>query len=62
MYCMHNHKNCKKYNKAVIIYENHDLAIARSSSSCADTGLRVAFKCNVIALAAWLEAFKYLNV
>ena len=25
--------------------ENHDLAIARSSSSCADPGLRVAFKC-----------------
>ena len=27
------------------IYENHDLAIARSSSSHADPGLRVAFKC-----------------
>ena len=27
------------------INENHDLAIARSSSSHADTGLRVAFKC-----------------
>ena len=27
------------------IYENHDLAIARSSSSRADPGLRVAFKC-----------------
>ena len=26
-------------------YENHDLAIARSSSSRADPGLRVAFKC-----------------
>ena len=26
------------------INENHDLAIARSSSSLADTGLRVAFK------------------
>ena len=25
--------------------ENHDLAIARSSSSRADPGLRVAFKC-----------------
>ena len=28
-----------------IINENHDLAIARSSSSRADPGLRVAFKC-----------------
>ena len=27
------------------INENHDLAIARSSSSRADPGLRVAFKC-----------------
>ena len=27
------------------LYENHDLAIARSSSSRADPGLRVAFKC-----------------
>ena len=27
------------------LYENHDLAIARSSSSHADFGLRVAFKC-----------------
>ena len=26
-------------------YENHDLAIARSSSSRADSGLSVAFKC-----------------
>ena len=29
-------------------YENHDLAIARSSSSRADPGLRVAFKCSNI--------------
>ena len=28
-----------------LIYENHDLAIARSSYSRADPGLRVAFKC-----------------
>ena len=28
-----------------IQYENHDLAIARSSSSRADPGHRVAFKC-----------------
>ena len=28
-----------------IMHENHDLAIARSSSSRADPGLRVAFKC-----------------
>ena len=27
------------------MYENHDLAVARSSSSRADPGLRVAFKC-----------------
>ena len=27
------------------MYENHDLAIARSSSSPDDPGLRVAFKC-----------------
>ena len=26
-------------------HENHDLAFARSSSSHADPGLRVAFKC-----------------
>ena len=29
----------------IYMYENHDLAIARSSSSHADSGLRVAFKC-----------------
>ena len=29
----------------IIYYENHDLAIARSSSSRADPGLKVAFKC-----------------
>ena len=28
-----------------MIYENHDLAIARSSSSRADPRLGVAFKC-----------------
>ena len=35
------------------VYENHDLAIARSSSSRADTGLRVALnvKFTVTALA-----------
>ena len=27
------------------VNENHDLAIARSTSSYADPGLRVAFKC-----------------
>ena len=48
-------------------YENHDLAIARSSSSRANPGLRLAFKClnvsiSATALAAWLEAFKCLNV
>ena len=46
------------------IDENHDLAIARSSSSRADSGLRIAFKClNIYFTAtAWLEAFKCLNV
>ena len=29
----------------IIVDENHDLAIARSSSSHADPGLTVAFKC-----------------
>ena len=29
----------------IILNENHDLAIARSSSSRVDPGLRVAFKC-----------------
>ena len=35
----------------IIEYENHDLAIARSCSSRPDP-----------ALAAWLEAFKCLNI
>ena len=45
----------------------NDIAIAMSYSSRADPGLRVAFKYinvyfSVTALAAWLEAFKCLNV
>ena len=34
-----------RHNLYMYINENHDLAIARSSSSHADPGLRVAFKC-----------------
>ena len=50
----------------IIQNENYNLAIARSSSSRADPGLRVAFEClnvyfSVTALAAWPEAFKCLN-
>ena len=47
-----------------IKYENHDLAIARSSSSRADPGLRVAFKClNVILVSLpWLPGWRLLNV
>ena len=35
----------QKFIHEININENHDLAIARSSFSCADPGLREAFKC-----------------
>ena len=38
-------KNIVKGKARIYIHENHDIAIARSSSSCADPRLKVAFKC-----------------
>ena len=38
-------KKCHHLPSELFLHENHDLAIARSSTYCADPGLRVAFKC-----------------